>query len=162
MQLASYFAMEDDLIRQATMKDVPEIHRLITQYAELNQMLFRSHADLYEHLRDFLVGVEFADVVGCVALELVWRDLAEIKSLAVDELHQGKGIGSELVRSAIEEGQRLGLKKIFTLTREQSFFEKSGFKVVPKETLPHKVWTDCVRCPLQDNCDEIAMILELN
>jgi amino-acid N-acetyltransferase len=128
-------------------------------------MLFRSHADLYEHLRDFFVGAEPAgggnDVVGCVALELVWRDLAEIKSLAVDEPHQGKGIGRELVKVAIEEGQSLGLKKIFTLTREQPFFEKAGFKVVAKETLPHKVWTDCVRCPLQDNCDEIAMILEL-
>ena len=101
------------------------------------------------------------EVVGCLALELVWRDLAEVKSLAVNEAHQGKGVGSELVSAAIEEGRGMGLKKIFTLTRERTFFERSGFKVVAKETLPHKVWTDCVRCPLQDNCDEIAMILEL-
>ena len=53
-------------------------------------------------------------------------------------------------------------KRLFALTREKVFFEKLGFTVVPKETLPHKVWTDCVRCPLQEQCDEIAMVYELN
>lgn len=147
------------------MADVPEIHRLITHHAELNRMLFRSHADLYEHLRDFFVCVEPTGeeehVIGCAALELAWRDLAEIKSLAVDEAHRGRGIGSRLVKASMAEGQRLGLERIFALTREQHFFEKLGFTVVPRETLPHKVWTDCVRCPLQENCDEIAVVLQL-
>lgn len=155
----------DELVRNAIMADVREIHRLITHHAEFNRMLFRSHADLYEHLRDFFVCVEPDSlpqrVVGCAALELVWRDLAEIKSLAVDEAQRGRGIGGHLVRAAITEGRRLGLVKIFALTREQRFFEKMGFAVVPKETLPHKVWTDCVRCPLQENCDEIAMVMNL-
>jgi len=154
------------LIRNATMKDVPEIHRLVTYHAELNRMLFRSHADLYEHLRDFIVWVEQENdgeqVRGCAAVELVWRDLAEIKSLAVDESWRGRGIGRDLVRAAIQEGHRLALKRLFALTREKVFFEKLGFVVVPKETLPHKVWTDCIRCPLQENCDEIAMIYDLS
>jgi len=148
------------------MADVPEIHRLITHHAERNRMLFRSHADLYEHLRDFMVWAE-ADgqgerVVGCAAVELVWRDLAEIKSLAVDESYQGRGIGRQLVLASVKEGRRLGLKRLFALTREQGFFEKLGFTVVPRETLPHKVWTDCVRCPLQEHCDEIAMVVDLD
>ncbi|HOB75938.1 MAG TPA: N-acetyltransferase [Phycisphaerae bacterium] len=153
------------MIRSARMSDVPEIHRLITHHAELNRMLFRSHTDLYEHLRDFFVSVEPVEgqerVVGCAALELVWRDLAEIKSLAVDEAWRGRGIGSQLVRAAIEEARRLELARVFALTREQHFFERLGFTVVPRETLPHKVWTDCVRCPLQENCDEIAVVLGL-
>lgn len=154
------------MVRSARMSDVPEIHRLITHHAELNRMLFRSHADLYEHVRDFFVCTEPADnsaerVVGCAALELVWRDLAEIKSLAVDEARRGQGIGSQLVRAAVEEGRRLGLDRVFALTRERPFFEKLGFQVVPMETLPHKVWTDCVRCPLQEKCDEIAVVLRL-
>jgi len=150
------------LIRAATMKDVPEIHRLITHFAELDRMLFRSHADLYEHLRDFLVCGQARDgadcVVGCAALELVWRDLAEIKSLAVDESFQGRGVGRQLVEAVLEEGRRLDLEQIFALTREQEFFHRLGFQVVAKETLPHKVWTDCVRCPHQAECDEIAMV----
>lgn len=153
------------MIRNATMTDVPDIHRLITYHAELNRMLFRSHADLYEHLRDFIVWAEpdrdGERVLGCAAVELVWRDLAELKSLAVDEAHRGRGIGRQLVLAAIEEGRRLGLSRLFALTREKAFFEKLGFAVVPKETLPHKVWTDCVRCPLQECCDEIAMVYDL-
>lgn len=148
------------------MPDVPDIHRLITHHAELNRMLFRSHADLYEHLRDFIVAVEPVDgrdhVVGCAALELVWRDLAEIKSLAVDESCRGRGIGSQLVTETVESGRRLGLQRVFALTRERKFFENLGFQVVDRATLPHKVWTDCVRCPLQENCDEIAVVRELN
>lgn len=153
------------MIRSARMSDVPEIHRLITHYAELNRMLFRSHADLYEHLRDFFVCVEPVEgkdrVVGCAALELVWRELAEIKSLAVDEAFRGRGAGSQLVEAAVKEARRLELARVFALTREQRFFERLGFTVVPRETLPHKVWTDCVRCPLQENCDETAVILQL-
>jgi amino-acid N-acetyltransferase len=157
--------LEDALIRKATMADVPDMHRLITYHAELNRMLFRSHADLYEHIRDFFVDVEASDggqrVRGCTALELVWRDLAEVKSLAVDESFRGRGIGSRLVRAAVDEARSLGLGRIFALTRDRPFFEKLGFGVVPRETLPHKVWTDCVRCPLQEHCDEIAMVLQL-
>jgi len=153
------------LIRSAVMSDVPEIHRLITRHAEQNRMLFRSHADLYEHLRDFVVCVEPADdgewVVGCVAVELVWRDLAEIKSLAVGDRYQGRGIGRQLVRASVDQGRRLGLSRLFALTREEAFFSQLGFVVVPKETLPHKVWTDCIGCPLRENCDEIAMVHEL-
>lgn len=159
------------MIRGARMSDVPDIHRLITHHAEFNRMLFRSHADLYEHLRDFFVCVEpppgadpapgEGQVIGCVALELTWKDLAEVKSLAVDEACRGRGIGTQLVQATIEEGRRLGLDRIFALTREQRFFERLGFTIVPKETLPHKVWTDCVRCPLQEQCDEIAVVLRL-
>jgi amino-acid N-acetyltransferase len=147
------------------MADVPAIHRLITDHAERNRMLFRSHAELYEHLRDFFVCQHNADaapqVVGCAALELVWRDLAEIKSLAVDARHHGRGVGRRLVHAAIDEGRRLGLTRIFALTREQTFFEKLGFRIVPRESLPHKVWTDCVKCPLQENCDEVATVYTL-
>jgi amino-acid N-acetyltransferase len=153
------------LVRKATMMDVPQMHRLITYHAELNRMLFRSHADLYEHIRDFFVysdhiGEEEA-ILGCAALELVWRDLAELKSLAVDEEARGKGIGSQLVRATVAEARSLGLARVFALTRDQPFFEKNGFHVVPRDTLPHKVWTDCVRCPLQEHCDEIAVVHEL-
>jgi len=158
-------AKEFDLIRHAIMADVPDIHRLITHHAEYNRMLFRSYADLYEHLRDFFVGVEnvngHSKVVACAALELVWRDLAEIKSLAVDEAFQGRRFGAALVRAALDEAGQFGLAKVFALTREQGFFEKLKFQMTSKDTLPHKVWTDCIRCPMQANCDEVAMVIEV-
>jgi amino-acid N-acetyltransferase len=65
------------------------------------------------------------------------------------------------VGAAVEEGHRLGLERVFALTREPVFFTRLGFETVSRDTLPHKVWTDCVKCPFQENCDEVAMVRRL-
>ena len=151
------------MIRPATIHDVPRISDIINSHAELGKMLFKSYAQLFENLRDFAVyqDDETGEVSGCVALSIIWADLAEVRSLAVDDSQRGKGIGTKLVRWTIEEARRLRIRRIMSLTYEQRFFEKLGFVVVQKETLPLKVWTDCVRCPKNANCDEIAMVLTL-
>lgn len=146
------------LIRPATVHDVPRIQEIINSHAELGRMLFKSLAQLYEGLRDFAVCEEEGKVIGCVGLTIIWADLAEVRSLAVDSSFQGKGIGKELVQWIISEARRLCIRKIMSLTYEQRFFEKLGFVVVPKENLPLKVWSDCIRCPKREGCDEIAMI----
>jgi len=96
--------------------------------------------------------------VGCCALEIIWSDLAEIKSLAVSEACKQKGIGRMLVAAAAEQAATLGVPKVFALTLEPEFFLKSGFEIVEKESMPMKVWSDCARCPKQQNCDEIAVM----
>jgi len=149
------------VVRKATIADVPALHGLINDQAERGKLLFRDHASLYEHLRDFFVWEQDGSIVGCCALEVVWRDLAELKSLAVADRHRGRGIGRRLVAAALDEARRLGIARVFALTREQGFFQKLGFAVVAKDTLPHKVWSDCVRCPIKDCCDEIAMAIDL-
>jgi len=155
------FSWRAILIRNARLDDIPAIRDLINSHAQRGRMLFRSLANLYESLRDFKLYAIDGQIVGCCALEIIWANLAEVKSLAVKDDFQGRGIGTALVRSAIEEARQLRLPKIFTLTLEQKFFEKQGFKKVPMETLPLKVWSDCVQCPKQDHCDEIAMFLQL-
>ncbi|QOV91562.1 N-acetyltransferase [Humisphaera borealis] len=151
------------MIRPANITDVPRIQQIINSHAEFGRMLFKSLAQLYEDLRDFGV-YEIAgpdgrpQVVGCVALTIIWADLAEVRSLAVDQSQRGKGIGSKLVQWTVDEARRLRIRKLMSLTYEQRFFEKLGFVVVDKETLPLKVWSDCVRCPKRDGCDEIAMV----
>ena len=151
-------------IRPATIHDVPRIQEIINSHAELGRMLFKSLAQLFESLRDFAVYEDEATgrVVGCCALTIIWADLAEVRSLAVDESQRGKGIGRTLVEWTVDEARRLGIRKIMSLTYEQRFFEKLGFEVVPKEALPLKVWSDCVRCPKRDGCDEIAMVRTLH
>lgn len=157
------------MIRAATIHDVPRIQEIINSHAELGKMLFKSLAQLYDALRDFVVyeiegtyesgeGHTQGMVVGCCALSILWADLAEVRSLAVDEGYRGRGIGRRLVEWAVEEARRMQIRRIMSLTYEQGFFEKVGFEVVPKETLPLKVWSDCVRCPKKDGCDEIAMV----
>jgi amino-acid N-acetyltransferase len=100
-------------------------------------------------------------IVACGALQVGWGDLAEIKSLAVAETHQGRGFGKRLVLACLEEGQALGLGRVFALTYKPAFFEKLGFEIVDKATLPHKVWTECIRCPKFPDCGEIAVVLDL-
>jgi amino-acid N-acetyltransferase len=157
------------MIRPATIHDVPRIQEIISSHAELGRMLFKSLAQLYESLRDFAVYQIDGDpgdpdrdspgrVVGCCALSIVWADMAEIRSLAVDDEFRGRGVGRRLVEWAVEEARRLQIRRLMVLTYEQAFFEKSRFQVVPKDSLPLKVWSDCVRCPKRDGCDEIAMV----
>ena len=154
-------------IRNAGINDAETIHSLICRYAELDRMLFRSPAYVYENLQMFKVAeleqsdVSPARVVGCCALQVMWSDLAEIKSLAVDKASLGKGIGKALVLAEIELAKELGLPRVFTLTLEPGFFKKLNFRLIEKDTLPMKVWSDCAKCSKQDHCDEIAMVYEI-
>jgi len=145
-------------MRSAKVLDVEGIYSLINFYAERDRMLFRSLADIYENLQAFTVAELDGNVVGCCALQIIWSDLAEIKSLAVNEANIDKGVGKMLVAAAAEQARQLGLPRVFALTLNPAFFEKLGFSVVEKDTLPMKVWSDCARCPKQQNCDEIAVI----
>lgn len=145
-------------VRSAKISDVEAIYSLINSYAERDRMLFRPLADIYENLQAFSVAEVDGKVVGCCALQIIWSDLAEIKSLAVDEANTDKGLGKMLVAAAIEQAGQMGLPKIFALTLRPEFFEKLGFGVVEKDTLPMKVWSDCAKCPKQQNCDEIAVV----
>jgi len=145
-------------VRSAKISDVKTIYSLINSYAERDKMLFRSTADIYKNLQAFIVAELDGNIVGCCALEVIWSDLAEIKSLAVDEANKGTGIGKMLVTASLEQAAELGLPRVFALTLDPGFFEKLGFKIVEKDNLPMKVWSDCAKCPKQQNCDEIAVI----
>jgi len=150
------------LIRKAVVKEVGEIHTLLSQYADQGLLLPRSLSELYDHLRDFSVieGVD-RNIIAVCALGVSWEDLGEIRSLAVVEIHQGKNFGSLLVEKCLEEAASLGLKKIFVLTYVPDFFAKMGFRVIEKSTLPHKIWADCLKCPKFPDCDETAMLREI-
>ncbi len=149
-------------VRNATVGDVPAINALVGDFAGQDRMLFRAPADVYENLQTFFVAVDGERLVGCCALEVIWADLAEIKSLAVSTRVQGRGVGTALVDAAVLAAQRLQVPKVFALTLEPRFFERCGFHVVEKEFFPMKVWSDCARCPKQDHCDEIAVIRMLD
>jgi amino-acid N-acetyltransferase len=149
-------------IRPATISDAKGIHSLITFYAEFDRMLFRSLADIYENLQTFIVAEDEGKLAGCCALQVVWADLAEIKSLAVDKDCAGRGVGRAMVQAVMERARNMGIPKVFALTLEPEFFKKLGFEVIHNDLLPMKVWRDCAKCSKQDNCDEIAVVYELS
>ena len=155
--------VEDKInLRKARINDVPQIHTLVNSFATQGEMLGRSRSELYEGLRDFFV-VERDDVIlGCSALHINWEDLAEVRSLAVIPEGQGKGLGRRLVSACIEEARTLGITRIYALTYRPGFFIQLGFSEVSKDSLPHKVWGDCLKCPKFPNCDEHAVTMEFN
>ena len=150
------------MIRKARLKDVNEIQQLIKLYSTRGTILPRSLSELYDHLRDFFVSIHQRKVVGICALHICWDGLAEVRSLAVKEEDRHKGMGAKLVRACLEESKSLGAKKVFALTYHPEFFEKLGFKIVDKAMLPHKIWTDCLKCVKFPDCDEIAVVKDLN
>ena len=159
---SNYHQHEDKMIRKAKLNDIKEIQRLIKLYAPRGGILPRSLSELYDHLRDFFVFVRNRKVIGICALHICWDDLAEIRSLAVEEEDQNKGIGAKLVKACLEESRLLGVKRVFALTYQPDFFEKLGFKKVDKTVLPHKIWTDCLKCVKFPDCDEIAVLKEVD
>ncbi len=150
------------MIRKAELRDVKDVQRLIKLYSTRGEMLPRSLSELYDNIRDFIVSVQNRKVIGICALHICWEDLAEIRSLAVEEKIRGRGIGAKLVKACLEEARMLGVKRVFALTYQSDFFERLGFKKVDKSVLPHKIWTDCLKCVKFPDCDEIAVVKELN
>jgi amino-acid N-acetyltransferase len=100
-------------------------------------------------------------LVGCGALTIEWDNLAEIKSLAVVRTYQRRGIGRRLVKACLAESRRLGIGRVFALTSSPAFFERLGFARVPRESLPHKVWSDCLNCPKFPDCDETPVAIDV-
>lgn len=149
------------MIRKATVNDVKKIQKLVNYYAKRERMLPRSLNELYENIRDFFVYSEGGKVLGCCALHIDWEDLAEIKSLAVSSSKGGKGIGTRLLNQCLRDAKLLKVRKVFALTYVPEFFEKFGFKIVDKKELPHKIWSECIRCMYFPGCKEIAMVREL-
>ena len=149
-------------IRPARAEDARRITEIVNHHAERGRMLHRSLESVYEALREFHVAEDDGRIVGCVAVDVFWADLAEVKSLAVDPAARGRGVGAELLAAAIADARRLGLNRLFALTYETDFFARAGFRTIDRGTLPEKVWRECVACPKADHCDEIAMILRLD
>jgi amino-acid N-acetyltransferase len=148
------------MIRKANVDDVKKIQKLITYYAKRDRMLPRSLNELYENVRDFYVYAEGKNIYGACALHVDWEDMAEVKSLAVSRSKSGKGIGKKLLDQCLKEAKALRVKKVIALTYIPEFFRQFGFKMVDKKELPHKIWSECIKCVYFPGCKEIAMMKE--
>ena len=146
-------------IDRARITDASSIHKMVNYFAGKGEMLPRALSDIYENIRDyFVIRDNENEVAGCAALHVNWVDLAEIRSLAVEEKSQNTGGGSSLVDACLKEAEELGISRVFCLTRRPVFFQSCGFVLVDKKELPHKVWAECYRCPKFPDCDEVALI----
>ena len=149
-------------VRKAKISDVKAMQKLINSYAKKNKIIPRSLNDLYEKIREFTVYVSAKGALqGVCGLHVSWENLAEIRSLAVANRNQGKGIGEALVKNALKEALELGIKNVFVLTYYPEYFQRFGFEVIDKAKLPHKIWADCLNCHKFPECDETAVQIKL-
>lgn len=153
--------MKAIVLRKARIGDVPTMHRLVNEHAEAGLMLPRPLSELYENLRDFWVVDAGGRVAACCALHINWSDLAEVRSLAVDQAHQRQGLGRVLVNACLAEAREMGIVRAYALTREPDFFQRLGFSMIGMSELPRKVWGECIRCPKFPECDEVALVMDL-
>ncbi len=149
------------MLRKAQISDIGAIHRLVNSCADQGEMLPRSLAELYDNMRDYFVYAEPGNGIwGVCALHICWENLAEIRSLCVEDSRRHRGLGGKLVKACMDEAREFGIERLFVLTYRKDFFGNFGFKEVEKTELPQKIWTDCVKCPKFPLCDEVAMVAD--
>ena len=149
-------------IRPAQIDDVHTIVRIISHYASQGLMLPRSHSAMTDALSHYLVADANGELVGCGGLEPYSPDVAEIYGLATAPDNSPGGTGSAIVQALIRKARAENISQVFAMTLAPGFFQRMGFRTVEHTDLPIKVWRDCVACPKFGNCDEIAMVLDLN
>lgn len=151
----------EGVVRKPKLGEVAAMKEILDAAVAEGSVLPRELPELYENVRDFYVYVDENGIGGLAALHVDMVDLAEVRSLVVKESLRGQGIGKRLLEAVLDEARWLETVRVYVLTRVPGFFEKNGFRVIDKETLPSKVFKDCFRCPLYPQCDEIALVRDL-
>jgi amino-acid N-acetyltransferase len=149
------------VLRKACLRDVDSISTLINSNAKLNLLLPKSRFKIISSIMTFSVAEENGKIIGCAALNPLWTDLGEVMSLCVAEEARNRGIGSALVAEIKKEAIAIGFPKLMALTYQLAFFKNQGFSEADKNTFPRKIWRECMECPKLENCDETAVVLDL-
>jgi len=148
-------------IRSAVVDDVETIYQLLEPFVKNGIILQRDRDNIFQHLQEFLVAEYDGVLAGVVCVHIYGKNLAEIRSLVVDPVCQKHGVGRLLVEGCEQWLQSMGVSKVFALTYVTDFFIKLGYRIVSKESLPHKIWTVCVHCSRFADCDEVAVEKQL-
>ena len=133
-------------VRRARTSDVPAIKGLVDVYAGSGRkLLAKELVALYEDVQDFLVAEADGEVVGCGALHVLWADLAEVRTLAVDPDCRNRGVGHLLLDALLDRARALGVRRVFCLTFEVSFFAAHGFRPITATAVEPGVYEELLR-----------------
>ena len=145
------------MIRTATTADVPGIKSLVDRYTASRHLLAKATVTLYEDVQEFVVAQAGDEVVGCGALHVMWKDLAEVRTLAVHPSVAGRGVGGALLEALLARADALGVEKVFCLTFEKEFFGRRGFVEIDGTPVTHEVFNQL----LQSYDEGVAEFLDL-
>jgi amino-acid N-acetyltransferase len=132
-------------IRPARTSDIKGIRTLIDTYAVGKRLLTKETVTLYESVQEFSVAIDNGEVVGCGALHVLWEDLAEVRTVAVIERLRGTGVGHQLMQAIEKRAQEIGVKRIFCLTFETTFFGRHGFEEIQGTPVEADVYAEMLR-----------------
>jgi amino-acid N-acetyltransferase len=150
--------MEAIKVRPARTGDIKAIADLCGPLIQSRVLLGKERVELYESVQEFFVAEDSSGrVIGCGALHVMWEDLGEVRTVAVDQSHQGTGVGRAIIENLFERAKSLGLKRIFCLTFEVEFFSKLGFEPIADTPVEPEVYAELVR----SHDDGIAEFLDL-
>ena len=132
------------MVRRARTSDVPAVKQLVDTYAG-KILLEKNLVTLYEAVQEFWVAELAGKVVGCGALHVLWSDLGEIRTVAVDPATTGRGVGHAIVNRLLEVARELQLQRLFVLTFETEFFGKHGFTEIEGTPVTAEVFEEMCR-----------------
>jgi amino-acid N-acetyltransferase len=133
------------VVRAARTSDIKKIRSIVDSYAAQRRLLSKETVTLYEGVQEFTVAEVNGEVVGCGALHILWEDLAEVRTVAVIESMQGKGIGHAILESILNKAKEIGVKKVFCLTFETKFFDSHGFNEIQGAPVEPDVYAQLLR-----------------
>ncbi|QKF82276.1 N-acetyltransferase [Halarcobacter ebronensis] len=142
--------------------NIEAMQKLVQEEVEKGVILLRTEDEMATTIRSYTVVEVDGKIAGFVALHVHSPRLSEVRSLVVSKEYRGLKLGKKLVEACINEGRKLGLQQLLSLTYQKGFFESIGFYEIEKDKIPeHKIWADCIRCKHFPICDEVAMVYDL-
>ena len=145
-----------------TVQYIESMQKLVKKDIDEGNILHRSDDEIATTIRSYTCVSVDNKLVGFVALHIYSKNLAEVRSLIVDEKYRGLSIGKGLILKCLEEAKKLSIKKVLSLTYKDKFFENLGFKQIEKDTIPeHKIWADCIKCKHFPICNEVALTISI-
>ncbi|GAA2734782.1 amino-acid N-acetyltransferase [Pedococcus aerophilus] len=136
------------IIRRARTSDIRGIRELVRPHAESRVLVSKDAVTYYESVQQFRVAEDLGSeprLLACGALHVMWEDLAEIRTLAVDPSAKGRGVGSDLLEALLADARDLGVERVFCLTFEVDFFARHGFEVIEGQAVEPEVYAELVR-----------------
>jgi amino-acid N-acetyltransferase len=142
---ATTLAVMEVTVRRARTADVRGIRRLVAMYVADRRLLSKPTVALYEGVQEFWVAERGGVVVGCGALHVMWEDLAEVRTVAVDPTMRGHKIGYKIVAELLAAAREIGVRRVFVLTFETQFFATFGFVPIDGTPVTHQVYEELLR-----------------
>ena len=136
----------DAEVRRARTADVRAIRALVDANSRSGRLLDKPTVALFEDVQEFWVASSAdGEIIGCGALHVMWEDLAEIRTVAVAEGYQGRGVGNQIVLALLDTARELGVSRVFVLTFAVEFFRRHGFTEIAGQAATSEVYAELLR-----------------